>query len=215
MKKNIPVFLLFCITLLNGCGDDPIFVSSGGYPVSGRIENWYLGSGIMLKASVTNVFNGQHFVLDSTYISSDGSFSLKLPFPPAYTLRPLQLPEDTSCINNVTITPAGVGLTDLQLNVWNDSASLGHIYRSKYESDSRIEGQFFSIDYYVDGKLDATGTTVCTYGYFIQTANYDFHSSKGWGKMVYLVTASTDSLYTVSITRTEPPGGKWFFRGWQ
>lgn len=214
MKTTIAAFL-FVLALITGCGDDPIFVSSGGYPVSGTIENWQLGSGIMLKASVINKFNQQHVIMDSAYISSDGSFSLKLLFPPDYTFQPFTFPEDTACHVNVTVTPQYAGITrNLQMNVWEDTVCIGSLYRSNYVMDSLVEGQFYSWVYYVDANMSIFGSMVCRYGYFVQTTNYDFYSPKGWGKMISHFVALSDSGMTTSVTEIEPPGAKWFFRTW-
>jgi hypothetical protein len=216
MKKTIRIILLVFITIFfYTCSDNSIdnpIPQPGSFILSGTAENWIYGENVLLIATLSDTdYYFQNYVVDTALISNNGAFSLELGSVPDSLLFPVTFNLDSLCVSNVVINPTNIKSSQtLGLNLQSDSTN-GYMIRSNYAVDSIIiPGQFFVYYLYLNQNVSITGSVICNYGYYSDTAIYNFIGVQGWNKIVINYESVTYNSYKYTVSNNEPAGGKWF-----
>jgi hypothetical protein len=212
---NRILITVFAAIFIYSCSDDTTVNNPppppGPFTLNGTIEPWTLGGNVKLKAELFNINPFiPPMVLDSTTVSTNGAFTLNLNDAPDSMLYPITFTYDSSCTGNVTVNPSntkGNYNPNLSypygLDLYNDSMPIGFIYRSNYGPDTIfVPGWFFAYYLYLDQNVSITGSVICD---SFNTTTYNFSGTRGWNKVVVLF----NSFNQVTVSATEPAGGKW------
>lgn len=213
MKRSVILITILTAVLFYTCSENAsVFITPAGpFTISGTIENWTLGSKVKLKALVYDT-NSNTLTLDSTFVSSNGSFTLKPKMLTDSILYQIAFSPDTSCVINVTINPPNTRASNfLEFYLFRSDSIIGHIYRSNYREDSLRSGQFSVYYVYLNQSVRITGSEICSYPpYFYDTLIYEFSGTGGWNKPVWFINSFTKNSLRATFSATEPSGGKWY-----
>lgn len=199
------------------CKEDTVTNSSNSEVISGTIENWTQGGNIILKAEVYDT-NFNSLVIDSTIVSSNGSFSLKLKNVPDSLLYPLVFRPDSAFREvNVMVNPSNtkfsrhgclifpVGVAPYGLNLYSGTQRRGWIYRSNNDSLT----YFYSFYAYFNQSVTITGFTIGYFYFYSDTAIYNISGVQGWNRVTVRFPRRFESQFNYS--EIEPAGGKWIY----
>lgn len=192
MKYIIILFTTTSIIFLYGCGDagEKIIYPSGDYIVSGTIPGWSAGT-IKLKAVVKDTNNANGMIIDSTTISSSGSFSLTMKNIPDNMYRFIRF--GAPCSSNITVADNSKWSYPVEFIMYRDTVTIGTISKA---------GSYFMVSFiYLNQSTGLSGNLICGN----DTVEYYFSGVTGVNKFVYL----TDRTNHRTVVSTEPNGGQW------
>ena len=183
-----------------------------GSTIHGKISNWSLGSGKILKAYV-NDFN--HYLCESN-VGADGSFTLFLKIPETNSLTYIS---SWFFDPQILISDVSTNCGYLELNIFNTSGYIGSVKRKSNANwsqvgDSRVEY------YYVNKNTTLMGAFTNTFTIFdkLNTATYQYNLefNTGWNTAAeqmseMSVNTETAVTYTTKFTNIEPSNVKWLF----
>ena len=204
--KNI--FLISILILLFSCKKDQILTYEAINSLSGKIENWNLGSNM-------KIYFGNNEVYGTSIIDSMGNFNILNLSIPINNLIPI---DSTDYREGYKISNHNVKITQttlLRVFQGNDlNTYLGFVQEGNRQIDSthgdpyNINNGDYSIFYiYVteDVSINANSTGVLWGNKFIMNCNMNL--KKGWNKYQYSFTPSNFN----SVTAPDPSNAKWFF----
>ncbi|HEY3250245.1 MAG TPA: hypothetical protein VGK25_03915, partial [Ignavibacteria bacterium] len=204
------------------CDDAGVVPSEQTYEVTGTVSGWTLGNKV-LKAIVRDSSGSSTFLADSTGISSNGAFTLKLKTPPdnfiwIYTIPPT----GTTCTGNFTITPSNLKNASVTFSVYDSTGvtAMGSVQRKNSVPPPQA-GAFLLSYVYFDNNASVTGTRLC---YTTPPPSADsinvtcsYSGNKGWQPVVTLWNSfrvwfvPPGSYQDIQVSASEPPGGAWYY----
>lgn len=210
IRRNF--YLLLTLTLVYaGCNDNSTNIENLSSVISGKIVNLHYSPGLYVVGTVTED-DTSHTprALDSSLISSDGSFSLTVSEPPSHFLAAYTLP---NCPGNVHISSNNVGYVGLVLYIDSLGKHIGTLQRSNISTDSVPPypvGWFVTLYSFLNMACTITGTDTCVYQQDTTIYTYQVNFNKGWNtySMVSEFTSNTKQIWYG--TSQQPSGGKWY-----
>jgi hypothetical protein len=205
----LTIVLLIPLVILD-CDDSGVMETNEGYKINGTIIN-PAPNGKILKAFVTDSMGINDFLADSVRISSDGSFSLSLKNPPDNLLWMIYSINDSFCVNNLHINPAGSKFAAVYFNVFDSlNNNIGGIAKTNYDSIP-TQGSFI-IDYiYCKTAVTVTGSQNCFFGLDSLIVNTNINNSTGWNVQSSLFSRYMLHNIMINVSSTELSGGSWRF----
>lgn len=197
----------------------------GTYPIdiSGKIENWDLGTGKYVKFGEFNFDTGAFEVLADSEISADGSFSITSAVNPSRNFL-FQAKDGfvniNECSTDVTVSNSNVFGSYGHLVIFDSQTQqiIGNLHNSlDVSQDGMPDVGDFNLEYYfVTDDILITGTAACEHedqfnNIIHEEFEFDMNLKKGWN----IGTRKIKSIFTNSvsfeITTGNTQTGKWYY----
>jgi hypothetical protein len=218
--KQFFYYLLISLAIFSCKKDDNS--GSGGSSItsiSGKIDNWTLGSDKALKAGF-NIRNSNFelFVLiDTCSIDDNGNFKFtSLANPSDNYLIPIDSALYGSSAKNKTYNisnKAAKALNgDLNFRIYSEETGefVGYLYKEyTASSDSRSAGDFHVGYNYVDRDVSITGSRLESDDAYTATVKANLSLKAGWNKIVNKIVSRSETSSVQEISGNEPAGAKW------
>lgn len=178
--------------------------------ISGRVLNWSYGDTIRAYLLVPLLGAGDHF-LDSTFVGSDGSFSIQLSVPPDSVLRLMTY-----------ASPTGTGWDSARVTYFSQLLLFAPSGRrigwaqncnSTFWS-SLLEGDYSASFTYCDRDTPEETTVLNQGGPKPQTILSSIKHTKGWNKIVMRVNAVANGHRTIARFVDNNFMGDWWLDEW-
>lgn len=217
------VIIALLLFLFFNCHKNPSSPENESLSFTGRIENWN-DSWFQNKLYICVEGNSSSAVLDITQISTDGSFSIKLPFPtpPNSVLKSFTTAKDSNQYivkqdkrifsnpnsNYVLLrlkghdTPKGLAF---YLYAQNKSPVTDSVYNS---GDYRIEYYYFTEPTTITGYYKITINT--PYENYKHITTYNLDVSAGWNSVKTRIVFIDNQTCVYEITSEDVPNKNWF-----
>lgn len=214
MKKILLLTAAVLVTIyFAGCKDNTVIdgLKIVQPPISGKIQNWRLGSGKKLYLLANGGDTAPvSIVLDSCTIDSIGNFTINLSTPPDSVLKLFRGVIGSMCTNHSIINPAGLRYCSTGFLIKDTSnAYIGYIYRSSDTSQPHT-GKVLANLYYFNGGGNITGTDTCSYEISMLIEHNEITQTIGWNSLFIVYDSVYGVVSKVTIT-TEPQTVQWYF----
>jgi hypothetical protein len=215
-------FYLLIFLVIFSCKKENDGTSNGSSitSISGKIENWTLGSEKFLLAgfydSKSNMLENL-ITIDTSSIDNNGNFNLtSLAIPSdiylisldSFTFGSGDYKTNFNFSNHVT----KILTHDLSFYIFSKDSNLpiDYIYKSyNADSDATSARNFFIRYFYVDRQVSITGSNSQYYSNFIYTTNVNLSLKAGWNKIVYKDVMRSQTSFTEDVSVKEPAGAIW------
>ncbi|NUN07904.1 MAG: hypothetical protein HUU54_01880 [Ignavibacteriaceae bacterium] len=224
--KIFQYLLIFSLLLFVSCDEESTTGSgdpAGVTAISGKLENYTLGSGKIVKLGWYNGPSSFDEVSRAT-IGSDGSFSLQLNVPQSFMLDSL-ISQRGGCTGNMTSTTPGVmvaGFQNLFIYEGSQIRGVALLINRNISGDSlylpALNDALLQLVYF-DKATTINGSETCPEDWdrngseemMVTRAVNNVKVTAGWNKIYSTITARTSTTATYSTTTTEPSGLKWYY----
>ena len=231
--NRIILGVILCLCLCwTACKDDSV-TPNVGQQLTGRIEDWQPNYPNVLHVGVAN--SNRYLILDSTSVQSDGSFSIRLPFPDPVDsmLRSFTAHSDSNQYyaqfdSRIFSAPA-TRFTKLDPRVYTRQGLAMSLYNANrfLLSDTVGAGGDYKCEFYYSSqptRVIGTYSFVCYDSSLIRQYHcskfstiYDLSLSRGWNRIATVIV-SVNSNETVYRATSDPyPETRWFsvwFESW-
>jgi hypothetical protein len=216
MKKIILILIFNMILImmfLTSCKENIVTNSgSNSNVLSGKIENWHLGSDKYVVAYAERfdtVF--MKIALDSSNIDNTGSFILHFVTPPDSVLSNIKFYDSSFCTGEIIVNPQESRFSYILLQINVGGNGLGTIWRSSDSLDPHT-GQCMVWNLYADRNGTISGHDSCNYTGFIAIESFNVNSIKGWNSWFVKYNDYDTNKVNETITSSQPQEVKWYFR---
>lgn len=201
------VFIIYFIS----CKDDTVTGGGNGNEaptISGKIENWNLGSGKKIIAVAYNYDTITNEVgLDTGLIDNAGNFMLKLNTPPDSLLTLFEM--GPMCTHHTLANPADLRSCGSRFTVEDsNNNTVGTVYRCTDSTPINYSGKTYAYLDYFNSSGSITGTDTCI-GAIMDIVTRNTTESKGWNSSYLIFDSVASNLEKVRIT-TQPQVVQWY-----
>jgi hypothetical protein len=212
MKRLFLLALIISISvIIYNCDDAGVTESNKTFDITGKVNNWTLGS-MILKAYAKDSSGNGKYLADSTTIATDGSFTVKLKTPTDEFFWSYSVVPPGNCNGAITITPAVLKQTPLTFEVYNSSNTFtGTLQKKSY--DVFITPGSHSVSY-VNFKEagSVSGSTTCIGMADTTKVTANYTCTAGWNTVVLVWNQfNPPTQYDATIQNNEPAASLWYY----
>lgn len=208
------IFVIMIGLLYAGCSNDgnpanPEVQTKTITAISGKLENWSLGSG----KTISLVYGGAGFLTSFgvSDISDDGSFNIELSAPDSSLLESGRGFVDGSCDKDITVSDTSAMYVLGMLVISDNNKVIGFAQHGGGAGQTQTDtvGSFTINYYYFDRNVDISGIQLCGSK---ERYDYELNFEKGWNRVTGSLTENTPSSVKYEYKTNVPDGSKFIFR---